>query len=206
MRSFQFLSAVLLAGLVFTSCQKEDQVLPEKVKQNKALKQRDLPVEETIQFISWQDLLIAPPECPFTAKSFAGEHDDTPPSRVAGCMGEYGFEGTGTGYLEGFDRFYIQTSLKYDAASQMYTGIIDFDFASYNSNLRLRIQGPGKTYQHVEDGAMIEIPVTYYAGSGIFEEFDFEGVLKIMHADEIFDAQNTDYHATLLVDGEFITY
>jgi hypothetical protein len=50
------------------------------------------------------------------------------------------------------------------------------------------------------------MPVTYYAGSGIFEQVEFSGVLKIMHADEIFDAQTTEYYATLLIDGEFTTY
>lgn len=206
MRSFQFLSAVLLAGLVFTSCQKDDQVLPEEERQNTALKQRDLPVEQTIQFTSWQDILVAPPECPITTKSYVEDHDDAKPSKIAGCLGEFGFDGSGAGFLEGFDRYYIETSVKYDAASRMFYGMVNIDFASHNSALRLRIEGPGHTYTQGEDGTVIEIPVTYYAGSGIFEQVEFHGVLKIMHADEIFDAQTTEYHATLLIDGEFTPY
>jgi hypothetical protein len=121
-------------------------------------------------------------------------------------MGEFGFEGTGTGFLEGFDRYYVQTALRYDAANQRFNGMIDIEFASFNSSLELKIEGPGQQYRTDENESVVQIPTRFYAGTGEFEQIEFEGVLKIIHADEIFDAQNTDYYATLLIEGEFITY
>jgi len=205
MKTIQFLFAASLTTLLLTSCT-QDLIVDQDLSPESQTNTRDLPVQQVIQFVSWQDVAIDRPDCPITTKEYVEQNGDDKPAFEAGCMGPFGFEGQGTGYIEEFDRFYVKTSIKFDAVTHSFSGLLHFDFASSESVLMLKIEGPGQSSPSVENGLEIHVPVRYYGGSGIFEHIDFQGMLKIMHADDIFDAQNTEYQATLLVEGEVIAF
>ena len=205
MRTHLNFFAFITAAMCLASCGK-DALVNTDLKPDTQVLQRDLDVEQTLVFTSWQDLVIAPPDCPDRINPLAAQNSDAKPIGEMGCMGTYGFTGYGQGYVEGLDRFFVNSHLKYDPESKSFNGMIAYEFASSESTLRLKIEGPAEGRTNTENGMTLMVPVRFYSGSGMFEYMEFEGVLKIIEADEIFNARSTDYKATLLVEGEVITF
>ena len=155
MRTQKYFFAIITAAICFASCS-EDGIIQSEIKPDKQVLQRDLDVEQTLEFTSWQDLVIAAPECPVTIGPVGTTHSDDSPKGDLGCMGTYGFTGKGQGYVEGLDRFFVESQMTYNPQTHAFTGLISFDFASTASTLQLRIEGPAEG-RHDTDQGMTDV-------------------------------------------------
>ena len=197
------LIAIAALSFLFTSCS-EDGLVDSNVAPDQSHRTASTSSSQSIAIISWQSLDIQQPQCPiFSAYSTEGEADN---EADLNCLGEYGFNGQGAGYIEGLDRFTVTTGLKFDPMTNTVVGTLNFDFPGLGAELTLRTNGAvNRSGDYLSrDGVTLTIPVEYESGTGIFSESSFEGDLSLMHAEQIFDNEKHTYDATIVIDGTLI--
>ena len=204
MKPLENLKLVAIAAFCLTlatSCT-EDSLLGENAQPQHAESISLDASAQVIQFISWQQLEIQQPPCPLEHSTLGGEGSDEN-VRSEQCFGNYGFSGAGQGYIEGLDRFLVRSLLNFQPQPYEVTGRIQFDFPGTGDILVLQASGEPQRIT-TGDGSAILVPVSYFDGTGSFDQADFDGMLTINDADKIFDADRADYHATILIDGSLV--